>query len=69
LGDTVVVYGMVALLVVYSVVVLTGSRVGSPNDFRAIFGKFSWRRKMDDHFSAWWKGKSLIFVFRLTVDI
>jgi hypothetical protein len=39
----------------------TGSCVGSPIAFRAIFGKFSWRRKMDDHFSVWWRRKSYIF--------
>ncbi len=46
----VLVYNVVVLLVVRELTAaITGSRVGSPFDFGAIFGKSSWKRKMDDH--------------------
>ncbi len=42
---------MVVLLVLRELwAAITGSHVGSPIDFGANFGKFSLRRKMDDHF-------------------
>ncbi len=61
-GCNVVIYSVLVLLVACNVVVcsmvvflvvrelpatITGSCLGFPIDFRAIFGKFSWRRKMD----------------------
>jgi hypothetical protein len=50
---------MVVLLVVRELLAaITGSRMGSSIGFGAIFGKFSWRRKMDDRFSMWQKRKS-----------
>jgi hypothetical protein len=53
------VYSLVVLLVVRELTAaITGSQVGYPIDFRGIFGRFSWRRKMDDRFSAWRKRKS-----------
>ncbi len=60
----VVVYNSVVVLLVMSLLVvcvlvvrelmtaITGSLVGSPIDFGAIFGNFSWRRKIEDCFSA-----------------
>ncbi len=54
----VVIYSMVVLLVVKELTAaITGSCVGSPIDFGALLGKFSWRRKMADCFSAWQKRK------------
>ena len=80
LVQSLVVYGVVVLMVVcnavvYSVVVLlvvrellaaiTGSRMGSSIGFGAIFGKFSWRRKMDKTFSSCRKRKSYLQCFIL----
>ncbi len=49
----VLVYNVVVLLVVRELTsAITGSCVGSPLDFGAIFGKSYWRRKMDGHLSA-----------------
>jgi hypothetical protein len=65
----VVVYNSVGVLLVVSLLVvrelmtaITGSPVGSPIDFGAIFGNLSWRRKLKTVFLQGGKGSPTLLL-------